>query len=428
MTSKRAHLLIRKARVMDPAAGRDDVADVLIEDGRVRLIGASLDAPGAELFDAEGLWLIPGVVDSCVRLPEPGTEYAGTIASETRAAASGGVTHLCALPDTQPVVDSTAVVRLIRERAMQAGFARVSPLAALTQGLRGLQLANMETLKQAGCVGVANAGRPIQDSLVLKRCLEYAATFGLTVCIRPQDGALTAGGCAHDGPVATRLGLPAIPALAETIDLARLLLLVESTGVRIHLHQLSSSRSLSLLRDAKAAGLPVTADVSIHHLLLDESAIECFNSLCRINPPLRSTADREALLAAVADGTLDAICSQHTPLGSSAKLKPFPSASCGISGVESLLPLTLRLVTEQDLPLQRALEAISTAPARCLGLNAGHLDTGKLASLCILDPQTTFFPRDHWLSEGRNSPWLDTPMKGQVRLTLCEGRVTWLSN
>lgn len=428
MSSRRSHLLIRKARIIDPAASRDEVADLLVEDGRIRLIGASLDAPGAELFDAEGLWLIPGVVDTCVRLPEPGTGRAGSIASETRAAASGGVTHLCALPDTQPVIDSTAVVRLIRERAMQAGFARVLPLAAMTQGLQGQQLANMETLKQAGCVGVANAGRPIQDSLVLKRCLEYAATFGLTLCIRPQDSALTAGGCAHDGPVATRLGLPAIPVLAETIDLARLLLLVESSGVRTHLHQLSSARSLSLLRDAKASGLPVTADVSIHHLLLDESAIEEFNSQCRISPPLRSSADREALLAAVADGTLDAICSQHTPLESSAKLKPFPSASCGISGVETLLPLTLRLVREQGLPLARALSAISTAPARCLGINAGHLDTGKLASLCILDPLKAFRPGDHWVSQGRNSPWLDTLLEGQVRLTLCEGRVTWLSD
>ncbi len=424
----RADLLIRKARILDPGEGRDEIADLLVEKGRLVRIGASLDAPGAEMHDAEGLWLMPGLVETCAHLPEPGHHRNGTIASETRAAARGGVTHLCAMPDTDPVIDTAAVVRLIRERAMRAGFARVLPLGALTPGLEGKLLAEMQTLREAGCIGASNGGRPVRDTLVLKRCLEYAATFDLPVMLRPRDGALAAGGCAHDGAVATRLGLAAVPAVAETLDLARILQLVAATGVRAHFHQLSSGASLRLLRQAKADGLPVTADVSIHHLLLDERAVEQFNSLCHIDPPLRGEADRQALLEGVADGTLDAICSQHLPLSESAKLAPFPDSSAGISGIETLLPLVLHLVEQESLPLMRALDAVTRAPARCLGVDAGHLETGRKASLCLIDPNARGIPREEWLSAGRNSPWLQRELPGRIRMTVCEGKVTWLSD
>ena len=424
----RADLLIRKARILDPGEERDEVLDLLVRDGRLAAIGASLDAPGAELHDGEGLWLIPGLVDSCVHLSEPGHHRAGSIASEARAAARGGVTHLGAMPDTDPVADSAAVIRLIRERAMEAGFARILPLGALTPGLEGELLAEMQTLREAGAIGASNGGRPVRDALVLKRCLEYAATFDLPVMFRPADHSLSAGGCAHDGPVATRLGLPAIPPVAETVDLGRMLQLVDATGVRAHFHQLSCAASLALLRQAKAAGLPVTADVSIHHLLLNEEAVEEFNSLCHIDPPLRSEADRQALLEAVADGTLDAICSQHTPLGESAKLAPFPASRPGISGVETLLPLVLQLVEQEQLPLMRALDAVTRAPARCLGVYAGHLETGRKASLCLLAPEARSRPEQEWLSAGRNSPWLGHSLPGRVRMTVCEGKVTWLSD
>ncbi|WP_255343044.1 dihydroorotase [Alcanivorax sp. DG881] len=327
----RAHILIRKGRVIDPASGRDDVADLLIENGRLTRIGASLDAPGADIVEADGHWVLPGLVDACVHLSLPGSGRTGDIASETRAAAAGGITHLAAQPDCGPV-DSTAVVRLIREQAGQAGFARIMPIAAMTQGLLGEQLAEMSTLARAGCIAVGNAGGKVANSLVLKRSLEYAATFDLPVMFRPQDSALSAGGCAHEGPVATRLGLPGIPAVAESVDLSRDLLLVEATGVRAHFQQISSRDSLRLLRAAKRRGLPVTADVSIQHLLLDESALEGFNSHCHVIPPLRSAADREALLEAVADGTIDAICSQHTPIGSSSKAAPFPATKPGMAG------------------------------------------------------------------------------------------------
>ena len=423
----KAHLLIRKGRVIDPASGRDEVADLLVEDGRLARIGASLDAPGAEIIEAEGHWVLPGLVDSCVHLSVPGTGRAGDIASETRAAAAGGVTHLAAQPDCGPV-DSTAVVRLIREQAGQAGFARVLPVAALTQGLAGSQLAEMATLARAGCIAVGQAGAPVADSLVLKRGLEYAATFDLPVMFRPQDAALSAGGCAHDGPVASRLGLPGIPSVAESVELARDLLLVEATGVRAHFQQISSRDSLPLLRAAKARGLPVTADVSVHHLLLDESAVEGFNSQCHLIPPLRGAVDREALLAAVADGTLDAVCSQHQPVGSSSKAAPFPSTKPGIAGLDTLLPLMLKLVEDGALPLARALDAVTAAPARCLDIQAGQLEPGRPASLCVLAADESRTMSSHWLSAGRNSPWLHSRLPGVVKLTVCQGRVSWLSD
>ena len=360
----KANILIRKGRVIDPASGRDDVADLLIENGRLTRIGASLDAPGADIIEADGHWVLPGLVDACVHLSLPGSGRTGDIASETRAAAAGGITHMAAQPDCGPV-DSTAVVRLIREQAGQAGFARIMPIAAMTQGLQGEQLAEMATLAKAGCIAAGNAGRRIASALVLKRCLEYAATFDMPVMFRPQDSALSAGGCAHEGPVATRLGLPGIPAIAESVDLSRDLLLVEATGVRAHFQQISSRQSLRLLREAKQQGLPVTADVSIQHLLLDESALEGFNSYCHVIPPLRSAQDREALLEAVADGTIDAICSQHTPIGSSSKAAPFPATRPGMAGVDTLLSLVLELVDEGKLSPTRALDAVTAAPARC---------------------------------------------------------------
>lgn len=424
----KATILLRKGRVIDPASGRDEILDVLVENGRLVRMGASLDAPGAELFDAEGFWVLPGLVDTCVRLPEPGGPCTGTIASESLAAASGGVTHMCALPDTDPVVDSTAVVRLIRERAAQAGFTRVLPLAAMTRGLAGQQLAEMKTLAEVGCIGISNAGRPLQDTLTLKRCLEYAATFDIPVMLQPLDASLAANGCAHDGPVATRLGLPGIPALAESVDLARTLPLVADTGVRLHVHQVSCADSVALVRAAKAQGLRLTADVSVHHLLLDEQALADFNSACHVLPPLRSRADREALLAAVADGTIDAICSQHTPLGSSSKLAPFPATHPGISGVETLLPLVLKLVQDGRLPQHRALDALTASAGRCLGQPVGQMENGRKASLCVVDASTSRTPGDDWISRGHNTPWMDTALPGVVRLTISEGRVTWLSD
>lgn len=422
--ASKLHLLIRKGRVIDPASGRDEIADLLVEDGRLVRIGASLDAPGAEIVDAEGRWVIPGLVDACVHLSLPGGGRPGTISSETRAAAAGGITHLAVQPDCGPI-DSAAVVRLLREQASEAHCARVLPVAAMTQGLQGTQLAEMFSLTQAGCIAVGQAGAHIDNARTLKRCLEYAATFDLLVLFRPQDEALATGGCAHDGTVAARLGLPGIPAVAESVELARDLLLIEASGVRAHIQQVSSRQSLALLREAKRRGLPVTADVSIQHLLLDESALEGFRSDYHVIPPLRSAADREALLEAVADGTIDAICSQHQPLSSASKAAPFPDTRPGMSGLDTLLPLTLKLVEEAGLPLQRALDAVTAAPARCLGIAAGQLEIGRPASLVVVDAGQRRTMSEHWLSAGRNSPWLGETLAGAARLTLCHGQRSW---
>lgn len=420
-----ATLLIRKARVLDPATQRDEVLDVLIEQGRLTRLGASLEAPGVDIINAEGYWLLPGLVDTCLHLSEPGHRYSGTIASETRAAAKGGITHLCAQPDTDPVVDSDAVTRLIIDRAEKAGFARVLPLGALTRQLEGQQLAEMHSAREAGCIGVSNGKVPVENTLVLKRCLEYAATFNIPVFFQPQDAALSAKGCAHDGPIAARLGLPSIPVVAESVSLVRMLELVAVTGVRAHFQQISSARGVALIREAKARGLSVSADVSIHHLLLDENAIAEFDSTCKLLPPLRAASDRSALIAGVADGTLDAICSQHMPLSSAHKQVPFPSARPGISGVETLLPLVLRLVAEQQLPLMRALDAITAAAARCLGQPVGALEPARPASLTLVAPSSRWSPQLEWLSAGQNSPWRQQDLTGKPVLTLCEGVVTW---
>ena len=390
----KANILIRKGRVIDPASGRDDVADLLIEIGRLTRIGAS-SAPGADIIEADAIgccqvWWMPVCTCRCQAVVALATSPAKPALPPVVPAALSPIA----------TADSTAVVRLIREQAGQAGFARIMPIAAMTQGLQGEQLAEMATLAKAGCIAAGNAGRRIASALVLKRCLEYAATFDMPVMFRPQDSALSAGGCAHEGPVATRLGLPGIPAIAESVDLSRDLLLVEATGVRAHFQQISSRQSLRLLREAKQQGLPVTADVSIQHLLLDESALEGFNSHCHVIPPLRSAQDREALLEAVADGTIDAICSQHTPIGSSSKAAPFPATRPGMAGVDTLLSLVLELVDEGKLSLTRALDAVTAAPARCLGIQAGQLETGRPAP--VVDAQSRKDYGEHWLSAGNN--------------------------
>lgn len=420
MAEKNASLLIRQARLLDPASGRDEIQDLLVEDGSITRIGASLEAQGVDLIDAKGLWLLPGLVD--IGAPAPAI---GRLAQELRAAASGGVSQLAVYSSPDCVIDHTAQLRLMQETAAVAGHAELVTVAALTRDLKGEQLTDMQTLAQKGAVAFSNGQHPVASNLVLKRCLEYAATFDLIVTFCPQDHDLSSKGCAHDGRVAARLGLPGIPASAETLALARALLLAAETGLRIHIHHLSSAASLPLLQAARAQGVKVTCDVSIHHLLADESAIACFDSNFHLAPPLRRAEDREALVAAVANGTIDAISSQHTPLDAGAKQHPFPSSAPGISATETLLPLLLKLVEEKQLPLMRALAAVTTAPARCLGLEAGRFTEGQLANLCLVDVNQHQLPLTHWQSSGKNSPWLESELPGRVLLTLSQGKVAW---
>lgn len=417
---------IAGGRVIDPANGVDRSADVFIAEGRILALGRAPAGFVDDLrIDANGMLVLPGLVDVCARLREPGAEYKADIATETRAAAAAGVTTLCVPPDTDPVIDEPSVVELIRRRNTAAGgLSRIVAVGALTRSLNGQLLSEMAALSEAGCVGVGNAQHPIENTLVLRRALEYAATCDLTVFITPRDPWLCQGGCAHEGAVATRLGLPGIPAAAETTALARDLALVEAVGVRAHFGRLSTARGVEMLREAIDRGLPVSGDAAAHQLHLTDSALRDFDSRYHVDPPLRSEEDRRALCRALADGTLAVVCSDHQPHDADAKQQPFCATAPGISGLETLLPLVLKLVEQDLLALASAIERCTIGPARTLGLDVGHLGIGGTADLCIVDPNTEYqLTETELASRGNNNPFLGSTLRGRAIWTLFEGRV-----
>jgi len=420
-------LVIRGGRLIDPANGIDGTHDVFIADERIVAIDRAPDGFAADQeIDARRYVVCPGLVDLCARLREPGQEHRANVASETQAAAAGGITTLLCPPDTDPVIDEPAVVESIRRRAAAAACARVLPLGALTRGLNGEKLAEMAALKAAGCIAVSNAARPIINTQVLRRGLEYAATFDLTVFLTPADPWLYAGGCAHGGPMATRLGLPGIPVAAETSQLARDLALIEDIGVRVHFGRLSSARAVAMIAQAQAQGLPVTADTSAHHAHLTDQDLEGFDSFCHVLPPLRSQADCDGLRAGLASGTLTALCSDHQPHDPDAKENPFGDTQPGVSGLETLLALGLRLVEAGSLPLPALIERLTSGPARIVGLDAGHLSIGALADVCIFDPERAWLLDIRQLrSHGHNSPFLGWTLRGRVTHTLLAGRIVY---
>jgi dihydroorotase len=396
---------IDNVRLIDPVAAPDAVTSVLIENGRLMTGGAGVAA--AEVVDGRGLWLTPAFVDLCARLREPGPRINGGVASESRAARAGGFLDVLVPPDTQPALDSGALITQLLERAQEAGHARVHVVGALTRGLEGRALSNMSRLVKAGAVGVGNARAGFANTETLMHCLEYAATLGLTVFFSPEEPSL-ARGCAHDGFMAARLGLPGIPDSAETVALATQLLLVEQTGVKAHFGQLSCKGAVELIRIAKEKGLPVTADVAMHHLHLTEAAIDGFNSLAHVRPPLRREADREALRDGVKSGIIDAICSDHQPLDASAKLAPFPATEPGMSTLETVLPLGLQLVREGVLTESELLRALTGNPAAVLGL-------GNPTGWLLIDPAAAWtVSAETLLSTGKNTPWLGRQMQGRV--------------
>lgn len=422
-----SRLSIRGARVIDPGAGVDAVIDLHVDQGRVAALG---DAPPGFVPDgwieARGLHLVPGLVDLSLRPREPGEEHKGDIRSELRAAVAGGVTTVCVPPDTHPPVDSAAMVELLHRGAVEADAARLAVIGALTAGLGGRELSEMAHLKAAGCVAVSNARLPVADTRVMRHAMEYAANQSLTVVIRPCDPFLAAGGCAHEGPVALRLGLPGIPESAETAALARELELVAQTGARAHFSCLSTARGLDMIDRARADGLPVSADCAAHQLFLTEMDVDGFDAACHVLPPLRSMADRDALRAALAAGRLDALCSDHQPHDPDAKLAPFPATEPGISSVETLLPLTLRLADEGVLPLAEAITRVTAAPADALALPAGRLRPGDPADLCLYDPEAHWRVEPRRLeSRGHNTPFAGWELRGAVRYTLVGGRVVY---
>lgn len=421
--SNRIH--IKGGRVIDPANAVDDRHDVFVATGRIAALGNAPDGFTADItIDAGNCVVVPGLVDICARLREPGQEHKATIASESAAAASGGITTLCCPPDTLPVVETPADIELIRLRAEAAGKARVVTLGALTRGLAGEQLSEMASLQQAGCVGVSNGLQPLANTLVQRRALEYAATFGLTVFLYANDHHLAGGGCAHEGKVATRLGLPGIPEAAETAAVARDLALVEQTGVRAHFCRLTTARAVKMVARARYDGLPVSADVAMPYLYLTEIDISDFDSNCHVIPPLRTTEDRQYLREALQCGTLDAICSDHQPHEPDAKQGPFPATEPGISGLDTLLPLGLRLVEEGVIDLAGLVQQLSSGPASLLGLPYGTLACGASADICIFNPELAWqLDTGSMRSNGLNTPFLDWEMKGRATHTLLAGNI-----
>jgi len=418
---------IRNGHLIDPANGMDSVCDVYTAAGKIAGIGAPPPGYTANrTLDASGLVVCPGLVDLAARLREPGFEYMATLESEMQAVLAGGITSLACPPDTDPPLDEPGLVEMLKFRARNLNQARLYPIGALTQGLKGTRLTEMAELRDAGCVAFSQAEAPLADSHVLRTALQYASTFGFTVWLRPQDAALARNGVAHDGPVATRLGLPAIPVCAETVALSIILLLVRDTGARVHLCRLSSAAGVEMVRQAKAQGLAVSCDVAVHHLHLSETDVGHFDPAARLVPPLRGSHDREALRAALTEGVIDALCSDHTPVDDDAKQLPFGEAEVGATGVELLLPLTLKWAAECGFDLSRALARITSDPARILGIGAGQLAPGSAADICIFDPEKAWTIGPATLrSQGRNTPFIGHELKGRVRYTLVEGQVAY---
>lgn len=416
---------IRGGRVIDPLQALDRVADVYVSGGKIASVGAAPSRWQADrVIDARSCVVSPGFVDLAARLREPGFEHKATLESELAAAAAGGVTSLACPPDTDPPLDEPGLVEMLKHRARVINQAHVYPIGALTLGLKGETLTEMGQLAQAGCVAFSHADVPLPDTQMLFRALQYAGTFGHRVWLRPQDPHLGRGGVAHDGEVATRLGLPAIPVSAETIALATIFALVRETGVGVHLCRLSSARGVAMVRDAKADGLPITCDVDAHHLHLCDVDIGWFDAHANLMPPLRTTRDRDALRAGVADGTIDAVCSDHAPVDDDDKQVPFGEAEPGATALELLLPLTLKWAVESSLPLSRAVAAITTAPAAILGIAPPALRAGDVADLAVFDPaQSWVVRRDALRSQGKNTPYLGIEVQGRVRYTLLAGHV-----
>ncbi len=418
---------IQNGRLIDPATGIDRMADVFVARGHI--VGIDKAPAGFEtsgIVDASGCIVCPGLVDLSARLREPGYEYRATLESEMAAAAAGGVTSLACPPDTDPPLDEPGLVEMLKHRARLPDFAHVYPVGALTVKLAGERLTEMAELAEAGCVAFGQANSVIVDTQVLWRAMQYAATFGFPVWLQAQDPYLAKGGVAHDGEVATRLGLTGIPVVAETIALATILQLVRETGAQVHLTRISSAAGIEMIAAARRSGISATCDVAIHHLHLCDNDIGNFSPHARLDPPLRAQSDRDALRRGLADGSINAVCSDHTPVDDDAKQMPFGEAEAGATGLELLLPLTLKWATEMKLPLVKALARVTCDPAKILGIEAGTLAVGAPADICVFDPKDYFrVTRESLRSQGRNTPFLGLELPGRVRYTLIDGHLAY---
>ncbi len=419
------NLLITGGRVIDPSQGLDGIVDLLIVDGKVSALGEGLTAPaGSRVIDAQGLIVTPGLIDMHVHLRDPGLEYKEDIISGTRAAAAGGFTSLCCMPNTKPVIDNKTVASYVVNKARAAGFANVFPAGSITQGSKGESLSEMGELKEAGCVAVTDDGRPVVSGELMRRALEYARGMGLVVISHAEDPSLAADGVMNDGYVATELGLKGIPWVAEDSATARDVYLSELTGSALHVAHVSTKGSVRIIRNAKARGVRVTCETAPHYFILTDEAVRGYNTNAKMNPPLRSEEDRQAIRQGLADGTIDAIATDHAPHHKDEKDLEFNLAMNGILGLESSLPLSLRLVADGVLTLPELVEKMSCAPARILGLSRGSLEPGSVADITVIDPELEWtMEAEKLASKSKNSPFIGWELKGKAAYTILAGKI-----
>lgn len=419
-------ILIKGGRVIDPAQGRDEIVDVLIEDGKIAKVGKGLPANGAEVVDASGKLVTPGLVDIHVHLRDPGQEYKEDIVTGTRAAAAGGFTSVACMPNTNPVNDSKAVTLYIRNKAKEEGLVNVFPIGAVTKGLKGESLAEMGELKESGCPAVSDDGKPVASGELMRRALEYSRPFGLTVISHAEDLSLVGEGVMNDGFTATELGLKGIPWVAEDAAVARDVMLAEFTGARLHVAHVSTRGAVEIVRQAKKRGVSVTCEATPHHFTLTDDAVRGYNTDAKMNPPLRSADDVAAVRAGLADGTVDAIATDHAPHHIDEKNVEFNIALNGVVGLETALPLTLKLVEEKVLSLSDAVARLTIGPARALGIPRGTLEEGAPADVTVIDPALEWTVEPAKLqSKSKNTPFKGWKMKGAAVCTIVGGKVAW---
>lgn len=418
------NLVIKGGRVIDPVSGVDRVADLRIEKGLIDRVGKGL--PAERVISAKGLWVVPGLIDMHVHLREPGYEYKETIETGSRAAAAGGFTAVACMPNTRPVNDNGSVTDFILSEARRCAIVRVYPIGAISRGQKGRTLAEIGEMAECGVVALSDDGKPVMSSELMRRGMEYAKTFGLPVISHCEDLDLSRGGAMHEGEVSLRLGLPGIPAVSEEIAVDRDLRLAEFTGAALHIAHVSSKRSVDLIRKARKEGIPVSAEVTPHHLTLTHEALGDYDTNLKVNPPIRSSEDRRALLQGLVDGTLDAVATDHAPHDIAAKEVEFEKAAFGLIGLETALPLTLRLVHEGVLTPSQLVERMSTGPARILGMPGGTLKQGAPADVTLIDPERRFAVHaKRFRSKSRNTPFEGWELRGKAVCTLVQGKVVY---
>lgn len=420
-------LLIQNGRIMDPVTGRDETGDILIKSGLIVRIGPNLHATGAIAFDATGLVVAPGFIDMHTHLREPGFEHAETIETGSKAAAAGGFTTVCAMPNTNPVNDDAAITRYILERARSSAVVNVFPIGAITKNIAGEELSAIGSMRQAGCVAISDDGRPVMNSRVMRRAMEYAHSFDIPVIDHCEDLHLSAGGDMHEGFCSVKLGLRGIPSVSEDVMVSRDILLAELTGARFHVAHLSSKRSLEMVGEARERGLPVTCEVTPHHMALTDDEITPYDSNFKMKPPVRTGSDRAALIEGIASGLVDAIATDHAPHPGSEKMQEFEKCPFGIIGLETALGVTLEtLVHSGKIGLMRLIELFTAGPARILKLNRGRLEPGAPGDITIFDPNLDWtYDVSHSCSKSANSPWHGKRFRGGPVATAVSGRIVW---